>query len=233
MKKVFLTVLILYVSYYTNAQIVSVADGSSISIAQGSSVTVGGLKLAPDQTYVIEGYNTISRTLSSVSIGENVSVSRVYSTENMLNNYSGTIVFSYSDNELNGMNEEDLVIELRSSDEQWTSYESANNPDSNTLTYAFSNASFNAVTASDNSNPMSIDTPDAEFLVKAYPNPTRDFININSSELKSAVLYDLQGRIILETNENKLNLSSMNSGVFILRVITADEKTATFKIIKE
>jgi hypothetical protein len=80
---------------------------------------------------------------------------------------------------------------------------------------------------------MSIDTPDAEFLVKAYPNPTRDFININSSELKSAVLYDLQGRIILETNENKLNLSSMNSGVFILRVITADEKTATFKIIKE
>ena len=233
MKKVFLTVLILCVSYYTNAQIVSVADGSSISIAQGSSVTVGGLKLAPDQTYVIDGYNTISRTLSSVSIGENVSVSRVYSTENMLNNYSGTIVFSYSDDELNGMNEEDLVIELRSSDEQWTFYESANNADSNTLTYTFSNASFNAVTASDNSNPMSIDSPDAEFLVKAYPNPTRDFININSSEVKSAVLYDLQGRIILETNENKLNLSSMNSGVFILRVVTADEKTATFKIIKD
>ena len=233
MKKVFLTVLILCVYYYTNAQIVSVADGSSISIAQGSSVTVGGLKLAPDQTYVIDGYNTISRTLSSVSIGENVSVSRVYSTENMLNNYSGTIVFSYSDDELNGMNEADLVIELRSSDEQWTSYESANNADSNTLTYTFSNASFNAVTASDNSNPMSIDMPEAEFLVKAYPNPTRDFININSSEVKSAVLYDLQGRIILETNENKLNLSSMNSGVFILRVVTADEKTATFKIIKE
>ena len=55
----------------------------------------------------------------------------------MLNNYSGTIVFSYSDDELNGMNEEDLVIELRSSDEQWTSYESANNPDSNTLLYFF------------------------------------------------------------------------------------------------
>jgi hypothetical protein len=28
-------------------------------------------------------------------------------------------------------------------------------------------------------------------------------------------------------------LSSMNSGVFILRVITVDDKTATFKIIKE
>tara|TARA_X000000950_G_scaffold106654_1_gene134296 strand:- start:2803 stop:3033 length:231 start_codon:yes stop_codon:yes gene_type:complete len=58
MKKVFLTVLILCVYYYTNAQIVSVADGSSISIAQGSSVTVGGLKLAPDQTYVIDGVYT-------------------------------------------------------------------------------------------------------------------------------------------------------------------------------
>ena len=233
MKKVFLNLLILCVSFHTNAQIVSVADGSSISIAQGSSVTVGGLKLAPDQTYVIEGYNTISRTLSSLSIGENVSVSRVYSTENMLNNYSGTIVFSYSDDELNGMNEEDLVIELRSSDEQWTSYESANNPDSNTLTYTFSDASFNAVTASDNSNPMSIDSPEAEFLVKAYPNPTRDFININSSEVKSVVLYDLQGREIFETNENQLNLSSMKSGVFILKVITLDDKIATFKIIKE
>ena len=91
MKKVFLTLLLFCLSFYTNAQIVSVADGSSISIAQGSSVTVGGLKLAPDQTYVIEGYNTISRTLSSVSIGENVSVSRVYITENMLNNYISCI----------------------------------------------------------------------------------------------------------------------------------------------
>jgi len=221
MKKVFLTLLIICVSFHTNAQIVSVADGSSISIAQGSSVTVGGLKLAPDQTYVIEGYNTISRTLSSVSIGENVSVSRVYSTENMLNNYSGTIVFFYSDDELNGMNEEDLVIELRSSDEQWTSYESANNPDSNTLTYTFSDASFNAVTASDNGNPMSIDSPEAEFLVKAYPNPTRDFININSSEVKSAVLYDLQGRVIFKATDVTFGFlgddSDSDSGFYLER----------------
>ena len=47
------------------------------------------------------------------------------------------------------------------------------------------------------------------------------------------VLYDLQGRIIYETNENQLNLSSMKSGVFILKVITLDDKIATFKIIKE
>ena len=73
---------------------------------------------------------------------------------------------------------------------------------------------------SDNNNPMSIDSPEAEFLVKAYPNPTRDFININSSEVKSVVLYDLQ---VFETNENQLNLSSMKSGVFILKVIHHDK----------
>ena len=78
MKKRLLLLLGLFICPFLFSQILTVNSGSSVSIASGSSVTLGGLEIAPDDTYVISGDNAISRTSSPISSGSNSSVSRVY-----------------------------------------------------------------------------------------------------------------------------------------------------------
>ena len=104
------------------SQILTVNSGSSVSIASGSSVTLGGLEIAPSDTYVINGDNAVSRSTSAITAGDNSSVSRVYSTTALLSGFTGTLTFSYLDGELNGIAEGDLVLELQADDDSWTSY---------------------------------------------------------------------------------------------------------------
>jgi hypothetical protein len=67
MKKRILTLLGLFVSPFIFSQILTVNSGFSVSIASGSSVTLGGLEIAPDDTYVISGDNAISRASTPIS----------------------------------------------------------------------------------------------------------------------------------------------------------------------
>jgi DNA-binding CsgD family transcriptional regulator len=74
---------------------------------------------------------------------------------------------------------------------------------------------------------------------KVSPNPTKDFININSAiEIDEVQLFDTRGKLLFMKEYKKadqeqitINLSSMKSGVYYLHVITY-EGIATKKIIK-
>ena len=235
MKKRLLLIFGFFVSPLLFSQILTVNSGSSVSIASGSSVTLGGLEIAPSDTYVISGDNAVSRSSSAITAGDNSSVSRVYSTTALFSGFTGTLTFSYLEGELNGIAEGDLVLELQASDGTWTSYTGTRDETNNTVSHTFNApVSFKAVTASAVGATLTIEdlSPTASSIF-VYPNPTANRIYIQADSIKKAELFDLMGRKVLETNQNQLDLGNLNNGSFILQVITENNNTQSFKIIKK
>ena len=212
------------------SQILTVNSGSSVSIASGSSVTLGGLEIAPSDTYVINGDNAVSRSTSAITAGDNSSVSRVYSTTALLSGFTGTLTFSYLDGELNGIAEGDLVLELQADDDSWTSYNGTVNETNNSVSYSFNEAvSFKAVTASAAGATLTIeDLSSATSSVFVYPNPTANRVYIQAENITKAALFDLMGRRVKTTNQDQIDLSDISSGSYILQVTTQNNTTETF-----
>jgi hypothetical protein len=235
MKKLVLSTLGIFLSPFLFSQILTVNSGSSVSIASGSSVTLGGLEIAPSDTYIISGDNAVSRSASAITAGDNSSVSRVYSASDLLSGFTGTLSFSYLEGELNGIAEGDLVLELQADDDSWTSYNGTVNETNNTVSYTFNDAvSFKAVTASAAGATLTIEgiSPTTSSIY-VYPNPTANRVYIQAENITKAELFDLMGRRVRATNQDQIDLSNINSGSYILQVTTQNKTTQTFKIIKQ
>jgi len=235
MKKRLLILFGFFVSPFLFSQILTVNSGSSISIASGSSVTLGGLDIAPSDNYVISGDNAVSRSASAITAGDNSSVSRVYSSSDLLSGFTGTLTFSYLEGELNGIAEGVLVLELQADDDSWTSYSATVDEINNTVSYTFNDAvSFKAVTASAAGATLTIeDLSPAASSIYVYPNPTANRVYIQAENITKAALFDLMGRRVHSTNQDQIDLSNISSGSYILQVTTQNNTTQTFKIIKQ
>lgn len=64
---------------------------------------------------------------------------------------------------------------------------------------------------------------------RAFPNPTSKLITIESDiPVRQAAIYDLTGRIVYQTTENKINVSTLPDGLYILEI----NYLTRFKILK-
>ena len=71
---------------------------------------------------------------------------------------------------------------------------------------------------------------------KLFPIPFRDELNINSSEEFNYLLYDMAGSLVSsgKFTDQKINLSKMINGVYILKLISnSNNRIITKKIIKQ
>jgi Secretion system C-terminal sorting domain len=71
-------------------------------------------------------------------------------------------------------------------------------------------------------------------VVKVYPNPTKNILNVSTIEnIKSLELFDLNGRMIIK-NENleSINIENLNSGIYLLKINT-ENGISSQRIIKE
>lgn len=70
--------------------------------------------------------------------------------------------------------------------------------------------------------------------LNVYPNPVTTgtfYINTSSNDLKSVSIFDVLGKQVLKTKtSNAVNVSTLNSGVYILK-ITENGSTATRKLV--
>lgn len=80
---------------------------------------------------------------------------------------------------------------------------------------------------------------DYEMLLKVYPNPAIDILNVELQQKNVATPYflsDLSGKILAQGQfheiSNKIDLSHLSNGVFTLTVVTAEQQKETMKIIK-
>lgn len=76
-----------------------------------------------------------------------------------------------------------------------------------------------------------VSTGKAKVLV--YPNPSVDVVHIDSKNMKSVALYDMNGKKLLESNTNEVNVSKLPKGVYVLKIVTADNSIVSSKIIKK
>ena len=61
--------------------------------------------------------------------------------------------------------------------------------------------------------------------IDVYPNPTNDFLTVrslNGHKIKQVMLFDLYGKLLMNTNENILDLNSLNNGIYFLKVFTSN-----------
>lgn len=78
----------------------------------------------------------------------------------------------------------------------------------------------------------------AEFGISVYPNPTSDFININSSEIENfdVLIVDVNGRSIINQNvagnQTQIDFSNFANGIYILS-INKNNQVETYKLIKK
>lgn len=96
----------------------------------------------------------------------------------------------------------------------------------------FSTASVNALST--------VDCPPEKMLesLKIYPNPTKDFINIEmlNSALKdySFTVTDVTGRVLLQSkNEKRINISSLENGIYFGTISIDDVKGTKKFVIKK
>ncbi|MBW8521980.1 T9SS type A sorting domain-containing protein (plasmid) [Chryseobacterium chendengshani] len=67
-----------------------------------------------------------------------------------------------------------------------------------------------------------------------YPNPTKGEINIKTDKkIKSSTVFDLSGKVLLQTDSQKVNIGSFTKGTYLLKVEFADGSTKTEKVIKD
>jgi len=74
-------------------------------------------------------------------------------------------------------------------------------------------------------NPQSLSVSenqlDSNFRI--YPNPTRDKVNIQSqSEIKAVEMYSILGQKVLEATHAEIDISHLEKGTYIVRIITYD-----------
>jgi hypothetical protein len=75
---------------------------------------------------------------------------------------------------------------------------------------------------------------DIENAIMVYPNPACDIVTITGVEVATAMLIAINGQIILsEVNNNQLNVSTLPTGMYILRIVTAEEGIITKKLSVE
>lgn len=83
----------------------------------------------------------------------------------------------------------------------------------------------------------SLATNEASSKVKTaniYPNPTKGEINIKTDKkIKSSAVLDFSGKSVLKSTSDKVDISSLPKGAYLVQVEFADGTATTEKVIKE
>lgn len=68
---------------------------------------------------------------------------------------------------------------------------------------------------------------------KIYPNPASDFVVIETNnDIKDIIIYTISGQKVLNTQDKKINIQSLKSGIYLIEIKTA-QSTTVHKIIKK
>ena len=229
MKKTIYLLIIIFTSTLS-AQVLTIAEGSSIEVGSEASINIAGLELTPNTNYSIAGENSVSKESDVVIINGNESMSKNYMAGVSLEGYTGSVVFNYSDEDMNGVTHE-ASLYVMNSDSEWIQFEDEDSEDY-TVSYAFTDPiQIKAVTAGVQGSLSTMETQIPG--IKIYPNPSSSTVNIDYSEDLEITLFNILGQQVLKTNSKTINISNLEKGTYFL--ITKDENNSitNFKLIKK
>lgn len=215
-----------------NISVINVGSGGAITVKSDANINLAGLEMSPTSDFVISETD-LTRSSTIVSQYNESSVSRVYSSTNLVSNFVGTITFNYDDDELNNLIESVLVLEVKNENGRWKSYTGLVDPSENTVKVTFNNpVSFNSITASQAGKTLTIENINLVDEILIYPNPTANKIFIQYDNDFNVQLYDVVGKKVLSTSDKIVNMNSFKSGTYILKLTNEQNESHSFKIIK-
>jgi hypothetical protein len=101
--------------------------------------------------------------------------------------------------------------------------------------FSIDNANINNNVISTDLSELSIEDAFLRDNISVYPNPTKSFINIelsNNISIEKITLIDLTGKVILNNNfTNKLDVSSLPRGLYLLKIQSDKGNVTTKKVI--
>jgi hypothetical protein len=79
---------------------------------------------------------------------------------------------------------------------------------------------------------LGIEEVKEEFKTELYPNPAGEFINLRFSDSASheVELIDLMGTVLLRSTEEKIDISQLKNGVYLVRVLDSKEVIKFIKL---
>ena len=229
MKKLLILFIIIFTSTLS-AQVVSIAEGNNITIAEGATLDIAGLELTPNADYSVVGENSVTKESEVISVNGNESMSKSYAAGVSLVGYTGSVLYNYTEDEMNGVTHT-ASLYVMNSESEWIQYEDEDSDDF-TITYNFEEPiEMKAVTAGVQAGLSTIETEMPG--IRIYPNPSSSIVNINYSEDLEITIFNILGQQILKSNSKTINISNLENGTYFL--ITKDENNSitNFKLIKK
>lgn len=85
---------------------------------------------------------------------------------------------------------------------------------------------------------LGVNNPNANAnAISIYPNPASNQLNVvatgNAFEIKNTLIYTLTGQKVLESNASTIDISRLNTGIYIVNVVTDNGTIHTQKLIKK
>ena len=229
MKKKYFLLMIIFTSTLS-AQVVNIAEGNSIIISSGASVNIAGLELTPDADYSVVGENSVTKESEVISVNGNESMSKSYAAGVSLEGYTGSVVFNYTEDEMNGVTHT-ASLYIMNSESEWIQYEDEDSDDF-TVTYNFLEPiEMKAVTAGVQAGLSTIETEIPG--IRIYPNPSSSVVNIDHNEDLEITLFNILGQQILKTNSKTIDISSLNDGIYLIVAKDSNNKITNFKLMKK
>ena len=84
----------------------------------------------------------------------------------------------------------------------------------------------------DNQNlkPVEIHLP---IVIYSHPNPSDGIINIKMAAFKEATIYNLSGKRIMRSTYNRIDISELSEGVYIIKLENKSGDRFSTRLIKE
>jgi hypothetical protein len=229
MKKTIFLLIIIFTSTLS-AQVLNISEGNSVIISSEATLDIAGLELTPNADYSIVGENSVSKESDVITINGNESMSKNYMAGASLEGYTGSVIFNYSDEEMNGVSHT-ASLYVMNSNEEWIQYEDEDTED-NTITYDFTDPiQMKAVTAGVQAGLSTIETQVPG--IRIYPNPSSSTVNVDYSEDLEITLFNILGQQILKTNSKTINISNLEKGTYFLFTEDENKSITNFKLIKK
>jgi len=206
--------LLCLVSYFSYAQDLTIASGGSLTVLSGTDFYVNGINFNPtNSNLTLAGPIDFSRTATPV--GE--SIDRVFNFSNPITSFQGDLTFFYEEDDLNGMPDTNLVLQVKNDLNVWNSYGTVE-PTGNTISYTFeSSIDFSTVTASASGVTLSISKYN-KLDITVFPNPVISELRISTNLTIESLIYNLLGQEILRTKQKNIDVSHLSAGNYLIIV---------------
>ena len=88
------------------------------------------------------------------------------------------------------------------------------------------------ITGGTGEGPVSINE-NKESTITIYPNPVSNDLIISNIIIQNVTVFDLSGKEVISSNKNKLNVSMLVAGIYVVKIIDLEGNESISKIVKQ